>query len=123
MIKKFLTAGILAMVMAAPGQADSVVEAAEDLCETLKTCALKQMGTADVTPELRQMMEPMLQGMCAGLNAKIGDVPAGHPLQEPAVACMRSMEKLGCAMMENKGDVDTPECKKYEELASQYESE
>lgn len=114
-------ASTLSFTLAAPAAADDMAKAAGDLCETVKSCALKQMGASDMTPEMKEMMGPMLDGMCQGITASIGSVPQGHEMYAPAVACMRSMNKLGCALVENGGSAqDTPECKKYAEMAEKY---
>jgi len=118
-MKKWMVLGLAVWLVSGPTQADDFHQAAEDLCETVKGCAIKQMGASELTPEMRQMMEPMLDKMCEGMNARIGQVPTDHVLHDPALACMRSMEKLGCALVENGGNVETPECNKYEELARQ----
>lgn len=118
-MKRLVTLGMLAWLWTVPTQADDFYKAAEDLCETIKSCAIKQMGASEITPDMRKMMEPMLAQMCNGMKAKIGQVPTGHVLHDPAVACMRSMDKLGCAVLEEGGNVETAECKKYEELARQ----
>lgn len=121
MFKRTTAAAFLAVTFALPASADDIVKAAADLCETFKGCAIEQMGAMEMTPEMRQMMEPMFASMCTGIGARIGEVPTGHKLHQPAVACLRSLEKLGCAAMNNDGDdANTPECEKYEELAEQY---
>jgi hypothetical protein len=68
---------------------------------------------------MRQMMEPMLENMCATMQANVQQVPAGHPLYQPAVACMRSLESLSCAQMQALDRTTTPECQEYEKLAKE----
>lgn len=124
MLKPILSAAMLAatfsLCLSVPASADDLTKAAEDLCQTVKSCALEQMGASDMTPEMKEMMGPMLDGMCQGITASIGAVPKGHKLYAPAVACMRSMDKLGCTLVEGGGNTaDTPECEKYAEMAQQ----
>lgn len=116
-MKRLLSVALLASVLPLSASADDIVKAAADLCETYKGCAIKQMGATDMTPEMRQMMEPMLQNMCSGITASIGEVPTGHKLHKPAVACLRSLDKLGCEAMSSGSGAKTPECEKYEEMA------
>ena len=113
--------GILAagLVLATPLQADEFADAAMGLCEKVKSCAMQQMAMEDLTPEVRQMMEPMLEGMCASMQARIGEVPTGHPYYEPSLACMRSLESLSCENMEDPNSMQTPACEKYQALIKQ----
>ena len=96
--------------------ADDIADAALGLCEKVKSCAMAQIEEEDLTPELRQMMQPMLENMCANMEDKVEAVPAGHPLYAPAIACMRSMEALSCEAMQDPGHMETPECAAYEKL-------
>ena len=59
-----------------------------------KSCALEQMAEQDLTPEMREMMAPMLDNMCASMREGIKDVLVDHGLYQPAVGCLRSMESL-----------------------------
>lgn len=99
--------------------ADDLGDAAQGLCDAVKSCALEQIAKEDLTPEMRQMMEPMLENMCATMQANVQQVPAGHPLYQPAVACMRSLESLSCAQMQALDRTTTPECQEYEKLAKE----
>jgi hypothetical protein len=62
------TAGALWLILAVPAFADSMAEAATGLCEMVKECSLAQIKKEDLTPELMQMMEPMLANMCANIS-------------------------------------------------------
>ena len=109
------------LMMAAPlAPADDISSAAAGLCEKVRVCATEQIAEEDLTPELREMMEPMLDTMCEGMQAKVEDVAAGHPLHQPAVACMRSMEALSCDDMRNPDSMQTTECETYEKMAREY---
>ena len=78
--------------------ADELADAAQGLCDSVKTCALEQIAEEDMTPELRQMMVPMMENMCAS---------------------MRSMESLSCDQLQNPDRGVTPECAEYERLAKE----
>lgn len=125
MLKNVLSASLLTTCLTfsfvASAQNDEFANAASDLCETIKSCALDQMGASQMTPEMKQAMGPMLDGMCKGILASVGSFPADHKLYKPATACMRSMEKQGCALVNSGGKSgETPECKEYETLAKKY---
>ena len=96
--------------------ADDLMSASNDMCEKVKSCALAEIAESDMTPEMRQMMEPMLEGMCEQMRQGVNQVPTTHELYQPAVACMRSMANLSCAQFQST-EVETPECLKYRELA------
>lgn len=97
--------------------ADELMEASRGLCDNVKTCALEQIAEEDMTPEMRGMMEPMLQNMCTAMNSKVGEVPTGHGHYKWAVACIRSMQSLSCAQLQDPDQAVTPECEQYEKMA------
>ncbi|MEP5568669.1 MAG: hypothetical protein ABJN62_12590 [Halioglobus sp.] len=116
--QKFLMAGLVFSCGGAATAGD-LEDAATELCEKVKHCSMAQISEADLTPEVRQMMEPMLQNMCATMRAGVQQVPSGHPLHDPALECMRSMAALSCDEFQEEGKVDTPACKEYQEVAAQ----
>jgi hypothetical protein len=99
--------------------ADELTDAAQGLCDSVRSCALEQIAEQDLTPEARDMMGPMLDNMCATMRSQVRDVPVGHGLYEPAVGCLRSLESLTCQQMQDPDRVTTPECKEYERLATE----
>jgi len=117
MLNRSLFALVLGLVLTMPVRSDDLTTAAMDLCEKVKSCAMAQMAEEDITPEMREMMQPMLDNMCESVQSSMGDVPTGHALYGPALACMRSMEKVSCQQMQNPDGMKTPECDKYEKLA------
>ncbi len=116
--KKLVLSGLL-LTVASGVSAGDLESAATDLCEKVKACSMAQIAEADLTPELKQMMEPMLQTMCDAMKAGVQEVPSGHPLHDPAVDCMRSMAALSCADFQDEQKVETPACKQYQEVAEQ----
>ena len=117
--QQLLSVVILCLLSFQPARADDISEAALGLCEKVKSCAMAQIAQEDLTPELRQMMQPMLDTMCANMQAKVAEVDVGHPLHAPAAACMRSMEALTCEMMQDPQHMKTSECEAYEEMAKE----
>ena len=118
-LKRMVCVLVLSAVAVLPAFADDMAEAAMELCEKVKGCAMAQIATEDLTPELRDMMQPMLDNMCANMQSKVEEVAVGHPHHAPALACMRSMQSLTCEMMQDPELVQTPECQAYEKLANQ----
>ena len=118
MIKtRMIVSALLAGFLAAQAGADDLTDAAQGLCDSIKSCALESMSKEDLTPEVLEMMAPMLDNMCANMQSKVKEVPMGHGLYEPAVGCMRSLESLSCEQMQNPELAATPECKEYERRA------
>ena len=99
---------------------DDLSNAAAGLCEKVQSCVMAQINQEDLTPELRQMMEPMVNNMCSQMQTRVQDVQNSHPLHKPAVACMRSMEALSCEDMRDTSRLQTPECEDYEKQAREY---
>lgn len=113
--KRTLIAIALMAMPLSPVMADDIGDAALALCEKVKACSMAQINEEDLTPELRQMMEPMLENMCSNMQARVQEFPAGHELYQPSVACMRSMEALSCEAMMDSEQFATPACKDYEQ--------
>jgi hypothetical protein len=108
---------LLAVFLSAQAGADDLTDAAQGLCDSIRTCALESISKEDLTPEVLDMMGPMLDNMCANMRSKVQEVPMGDGLYEPAVGCMRSLESLTCEQMQSPDQAATPECKEYERLA------
>ena len=107
----------LTLLMPMLVSAQEIVEAASGLCEKVRTCAMAQIDKEDLTPELRQMMEPMLDNMCANMQSKVQEVAVGDDLYQPAVDCMQSMQALSCEDMQDPARMQTAQCESYEKLA------
>ena len=102
--------------------ADEYSDATLALCEKVKSCALEQMGQQEITPEIRQMMQPMLDNMCSQMAVEIEEVASGHAMYKPALACMQSMAAISCSDMQSQDGPQTAACKEYEALAEKYSS-
>lgn len=117
--RKTMVPALLAVCLSAQVGADDLTDAAQGLCDSIRSCALESMSKEDLTPEVLEMMGPMLDNMCANMRSKVQAVPMGHGLYEPAVGCMRSLESLTCEQMQNPELAATAECKEYERLAKE----
>jgi len=113
----YATALLAAVALSA--RAEDLAQTSAAVCEKVKACALARMNEEDLTPETRKMMQPMLDNMCANIRNQIGQVPTSHPHYAPALACMRSMEALGCEDMMSEERLHTPECEQYRQLAQE----
>jgi hypothetical protein len=113
---------VLCLAAGLTARADELGAVALSLCEKVKSCALEQMSAETLTPQERQQMQPVLDNLCVTMQNKAAAVPAGHPLYAPTLACLRSMETLTCAMMQDPDQMVTPACATYEKLARESET-
>ena len=111
-----LVAAILALLLSGYSNADELTDAAAELCDTIKACAMEAVAGANLSAELQAMMEPVWQSNCAELSKQVLAVPASNPLYQPATACLSSMASLSCSMLYNMSQVKTAECAEYEKL-------
>jgi hypothetical protein len=95
--------------------AETLTEAAGRVCENVRQCMLAQIDEADMTPEMREMMMPMVDSMCEAMHQGIEEVPTGHELYPPALACMQSLAGLSCADFQNGETAQTPACQAYQD--------
>jgi len=110
---------ILVLTMGGYSSADELSDAAQGLCDTIRTCALEAVAGQDLTDELREKMTPTLDNACDSMRNQVQAVPIDHKLYQPAVGCLRSMESLTCPQLHNAGEVKTPECMEYDRLAKE----
>ena len=110
--------------MAAPCISDDVGASMERLCEKQKTCALSQMDKSQLTPEMQQMMAPMLDSMCTALKQQYSQYTPQQQHKEvfqAAAQCFDSMSKLSCKQL-MKNPPKTKSCKHLESLGNKYKS-
>ncbi|MBT0587349.1 hypothetical protein [Alteromonas oceanisediminis] len=106
------------VLLSAGATAQSFEQATVAVCDKMKTCALKQMGQEeDLTPQMRQMIEGMIAGMCDNVM-DFSQIETHAELHKPAAACLQSMAALSCEELEE--DVSTTECEAYEDVAEDY---
>jgi len=111
---------ILGLALGAHAWAEDLTEVTQALCDTVKSCALEQVAQEDLTDEMREMMVPMLENMCTTMRNEVQDVPTGHELYQPAVACVRSLVSLSCEQLQDADREQTPQCVEYDRLAQEY---
>jgi len=114
-----ILAAILALMLSGYSSADELTDAAECLCDAIKTCALEAVGGQELSDELRQQMGPVLENNCAEMRGRVQAVPANHKLYQPAVGCLRSMASLSCPQLHNASGLKTPECAEYDRLVKE----
>ena len=120
-----ITTPILALLlMLAPttvlaSDAEKLNSAFNELCDKMELCAIEQMkNEGDLTPQMRSMIEGMIDGMCKNM-LDVGEVNQYAELVDPAVACIDSMTSKSCSDLQGD-DLQTPECREYEELAKEF---
>ena len=102
--------------------ADEYTDTSLAVCEKVKACAVAQMGEQEITSEVRQMMQPMLDSMCTSMLASVPVVATGHPMYKPAIACMKSLDELTCEDMQSEDGAETAACMEYTKMAEKYDS-
>jgi hypothetical protein len=107
---------ILALMLNGYSSADELTDAADGLCDTIKSCALEAVAGENLTDDLRQKMDPVLERNCAEIRSRVQAVSASHTLYQPAVGCLRSMASLSCNLLHNMSQIKTPECAEYDRL-------
>jgi len=79
---------ILALVLSGYSSADELTDAADGLCDTIKTCAFEAVAGQDLTDELRQKMDPVLERNCADMLSRVQAVSASDKLiSQRSAAC------------------------------------
>jgi hypothetical protein len=106
----------ISLLISSPVRADDLADAALSVCEKMKACAIAQIPEENLTPEVRQVMQPMLDDMCVKMQSALKNAPSGHPLYAPALACMRSMEASSCERIQDLQREKTSECEAYEKV-------
>lgn len=109
---------ILALLLSGYCSADELTNAAQQLCERIKACTLEAVAGPDLTDNLRQQMEPVLEKNCAEMRNRVQAVPAKEKLHQPAVNCLRSMALLSCPQLYDSSEFKTPACAEYDRLAN-----
>jgi hypothetical protein len=107
---------ILALMLSGYSSADELTDAAQELCTAIKTCALEAVAGQNLSAELRQKMDSVLEANCAEMRSRVQAVSASHKIYQPAVGCLRSMASLSCNLLHNMSAVKTPECVEYDRL-------
>ncbi|WP_018982018.1 hypothetical protein [Salinimonas chungwhensis] len=118
---KSITVAVLGWcVMTAPGFATgSFEQSAQNLCGKIQQCAYKEMGTQEnITPQIRSMIEGVVDSMCDQYLAQTNAVQPGEA-QQAAVACLDSLAALSCEVLQS-GQPATDACNKFETMAEKY---
>ena len=85
MLKRCVSVIVLCMATFVSAHADELAQETLKLCEKVKSCAMAAMEGQDLTPETLQMLQPMMDSMCAQVQGNVSKVPTGHPLYTPAM--------------------------------------
>jgi hypothetical protein len=120
---KLIVSAIMVFMLNGYSIADELTDATEELCDTIKSCALEAVAGPGLTEELQEEMAPVLENSCTDIRGRVQAVSANHSLFQPAVGCLRSMATLSCERLHNAGLVKTPECTEYDRLATPSQTE
>ncbi len=101
---------------------DAFLEAASAMCEKSKQCAKASLAGEAMAPEMEAMLMQHIDQLCMTMQGQFSRMASasGHPLYQPATACMRSLAEQSCAELE-ASDNSTPACARYEAQAADYD--
>ena len=91
-------------------------ESSEALCQKFRECAYAEMEQEELTPEMKAMMEGMLNQMCASFVPSAEMAMGNAVLERKAEACFNSMQSMSCDALTNM-EGETPACRDLEETA------
>ena len=111
---------IFCLVMMSVTSAADFEQQSLKLCNKIKSCALADLDTEDLSAEMKTMIMASMDGMCTMMIAQYSGADKDIELHQEIAACMDSLSPLSCEdLME--GDSDTPACLELERLAATYE--
>ena len=119
MTNSLLAFGLLIFSTHTLADIDAYNAAGQKLCEKAKQCTYEQMDGENLNPQMRKMVEGMLENVCQRMM-QVAEPAGFEELVEPATACLESMQSMSCAEFEDQSE-PTQACKEYEEIAKEYE--
>ncbi len=108
-------AGLPALSVTA-ANVDKLGDTATRLCDKIKSCAVAQLEQQQLTPEMRQMIAPSLEGMCKGVRTRVHEVKLDPAMQDAAIACMKTMASAGCEAFVDDQQKLPEACENYQDL-------
>ena len=114
MLKYKLRTILFCLLASAPVAADELLDAAEAMCEKVKSCAIERMEKENMPAAQRQRAQPALDALCESVKEEVKEVVAGHPQYANALDCMRSMLGLNCTQIQDEEQAATPVCVAFE---------
>lgn len=110
---------VVLLLTTASAQAKDLADATDKLCQKVKACGQEELARQELTPEMRQLMEPMFDGMCQSIVAPYLLSNKSAALESKAVACLNSFLDKSCEdLMENDGG-HTKECREFKKAADE----
>lgn len=109
--------------MASTAYAEELASLSSSLCEKVKACALQEMEAEGLDAGMRARIQPMLDNMCVGMADYADAVSSDEGLRKPAVACLKSLNKLTCEHIKSGEGVDTEACEEFRKRAQALESD
>ncbi len=88
------------------------------LCDKLKTCTLAELGANNFSPQMEQMMKPMIDGICKQMIKQFNEADTEGVKKEDAIICIKSMSALSCKDLKGDG-TETKECMDLEKKYTQ----
>ncbi len=111
------TLSIVTTSIIMPAAANELRNAANNMCNHIKSCVQGQMGDiSSLPPQMQQMVKSQIDNMCKNM-LDIENVSEAMVHKQAAIACLNSISALSCDQIENSGE--TPACKQLEKSLQQ----
>ncbi|ODN70044.1 hypothetical protein [Methylobrevis pamukkalensis] len=115
----FPAAVLASGLLAAPAAAEDLAEATSQLCAKVKGCVSAEIATAtDMSDAQKAEATRSLDTMCAAIEQSFSIATRQHRLNDPALACVRSMNALDCAELMGVDGPMTVDCETFQGLAA-----
>ena len=72
------------------------------LCERFKSCMLEGMNAEEMPADIKQMMQPMVDNICAVMNEKFKKIK--NKAEQDLEACFNAMSVASCDVLMNNTD-------------------
>ena len=116
-MKSLLPFAMLFVAFPATADLDSAMD---DLCAKIKTCGMQQAEAQGLPPEMKAMMEGMVDGMCKTWMQPYAKSIGDAGLEKKAEACVDSVVDTSCeTMMQAQGEFKTEACEDFEKAADE----
>lgn len=110
---------LICVALPSIGNASNLNQATSKLCDKIKSCAMQEMAEQDLPPGMEQMMTAMFEQSCTSIIAPYAGKATNAGLEQKAVACINSINKLSCGTVMSATGSKTEECKSLESAARQ----
>lgn len=96
----------------------SADEKIDQLCAKMKQCALAQVDSQGLPPQVRETMVNLFDSQCVAMTKQYSVSINEAGLKDESYACIDSITEQSCdQIVGSQGQVKTPECEEFEKAA------